>query len=282
MYNPGEDAADFAVIPAHRRQAAVRRLCDAMEAAEEFRALVPDAAGPAAGGIQMPAWHHVLPDKAATTVVCIGVGPSNAKTITDHLAVLRPDLMLMAGHCGGLRDQQDIGDFVLASAYLRDDRILDEVLPPAIPVMSSPALNTVLLHEIGSRGLRSRPGIVYSTADRNWEMHLSRVEERLRLSRAVTADMESATVAANGYRYKIPAAALLKVSDRPLHGRPKLAGAVSWAAASARQQMEIAVAAAGTVRKLYPDGLPPAGLAEPGGQMHAGAARAAGAVEVPG
>ena len=40
----------------------------------------------------------------------------------------------MIGHCGGLRPSQRIGDYVLAHAYLRDDHILDAVLPVAIPI----------------------------------------------------------------------------------------------------------------------------------------------------
>ena len=47
-------------------------------------------------------------------MINIGVGPSNAKTITDHLAVIRPHVWLMIGHCGGLRPSQSIGDYVLA------------------------------------------------------------------------------------------------------------------------------------------------------------------------
>ena len=83
---------------------------------------------------QMPAWHLCAPDKSGITLVSIGVGPSNAKTITDHLAVLRPEAWLMIGHCGGLRASQRIGDFVLAHAYLRDDHVLDDLLPPEIPI----------------------------------------------------------------------------------------------------------------------------------------------------
>src|SRR5688500_715345 len=37
---------------------------------------------------QMPAYHLKRPDWDGVTLVNIGVGPSNAKTITDHLAVL--------------------------------------------------------------------------------------------------------------------------------------------------------------------------------------------------
>ena len=87
----------------------------------------------------MPAYHLSRPD-GGITLVNIGVGPSNAKTITDHLAVLRPHCWLMIGHCGGLRQTQRIGDYVLAHGYLRQDRILDELIPPDIPI---PALAEV-------------------------------------------------------------------------------------------------------------------------------------------
>ncbi len=156
------------------------------------------------------------------TMVNIGVGLSNAKTIMDHLAVLRPDLVLwMIGHCATSRNHQDIGDLVLATGYMRDDHILDEMLPLSVPVIPNHTLNTLLLSELTARGLPSRMGIVFTTANRNWELQLAMVEDRLRVSRALAVDMESATVAANGFRYRIPTATLLAVSDKPLHGRPK-------------------------------------------------------------
>jgi len=85
---------------------------------------------------QMPAYHLTAPGHEGITLVNIGVGPSNAKTICDHLAVTRPHAWLMIGHCGGLRPSQTIGDYVLAHAYLRDDHVLDAVLPPDIPIPS--------------------------------------------------------------------------------------------------------------------------------------------------
>ena len=39
---------------------------------------------------QMPAYHCVRADGRGVSLVNIGVGPSNAKTITDHIAVLGP------------------------------------------------------------------------------------------------------------------------------------------------------------------------------------------------
>jgi AMP nucleosidase len=231
---------------------------------EEFRAALPGCTGPGSEGRQMPAWHHMLPGRAGVTMVNIGVGTSNAKTITDHLAVLRPDLVMTIGHCAGLRNHQEIGDLVLATSFVRDDRVLDEMLPLSVPVVSNHTLNTLLLAELTARGLRSRMGIVFTTANRNWELHLAMVEERLRVCRALAVDMESATVAANGFRYRIPTATLLAVSDKPLHASPKLSSdAQSFYAASRRQHVEIAISVAGKVRQLYPGGLPTTDLRSP-------------------
>src|SRR5688500_1037321 len=83
---------------------------------------------------QMPAYHLMADDGAGITMVNIGVGPANAKTICDHIAVLRPELWLMIGHCGGLRPTQRSGDYVLAHAYLRDEHVRDDVLPVVIPL----------------------------------------------------------------------------------------------------------------------------------------------------
>src|ERR1700749_1480736 len=231
---------------------------------EEFRGALPGCTGLDTDGRQMPAWHHQLPGQAGVTMVNIGVGPSNAKTITDHLAVLRPDLVLMIGHCAGLRNHQEVGDLVLATGYLRDDRVLDDMLPLSVPVVSNHTLNTLLLGEVTARRLRSRMGTVYTTANRNWDFDLAVVEDRLRLSRALAVDMESATVATNGFRYRIPSATLLAVSDKPLHSQPKISSdAQKFYTPSRREHVEIAISLTRKVSELYPGGLPAAGLRSP-------------------
>ncbi|NCI15142.1 AMP nucleosidase [Cronobacter muytjensii] len=181
---------------------------------------------------QMPAWHLITADGQGITLVNIGVGPSNAKTICDHLAVLRPDVWLMIGHCGGLRESQSIGDYVLAHAYLRDDHVLDAVLPPDIPVPSIAEVQralydaTKLVSNMPGEEVkqRLRTGTVVTTDDRNWELRYSASALRFNLSRAVAIDMESATIAAQGYRFRVPYGTLLCVSDKPLHGEIKLPG----------------------------------------------------------
>ena len=181
---------------------------------------------------QMPAYHLMADDGTGITLVNIGVGPSNAKTICDHLAVMRPEAWLMIGHCGGLRPSQRIGDYVLAHAYLRDDHIMDDVLPPEIPVPAIAEIQVALAKaaEIvsGQSGeelkRRLRTGTIVTTDDRNWELRYSRSALRFSLSRAVGVDMESATIAAQGYRFRVPYGTLLCVSDKPLHGELKLPG----------------------------------------------------------
>ena len=49
-------------------------------------------------------------------------------------------------------------------------------------------------------------------------------ERRFSQSRAIALDMESATIAANGFRFRVPYGTLLCVSDKPLHGEIKLPG----------------------------------------------------------
>jgi len=181
---------------------------------------------------QMPAYHLMAEGGMGITLINIGVGPSNAKTITDHIAVLRSHCWLMLGHCGGLRSSQILGDFVLAHAYLRDDQVLDEVLPPDVPLPTIAEVQIALTEAIGDVMELSgqemkrhvRTGTVVTTDDRNWEMRYAALRPRLNQSRAIAIDMESATIAANGYRFRVPYGTLLCVSDRPLHGEIKLPG----------------------------------------------------------
>jgi AMP nucleosidase len=185
---------------------------------------------------QMPAYHLSRADgQGGVTIVNIGVGPSNAKTVTDHLAVLRPHCWLMVGHCGGLRQSQAIGDYVLAHGYLRRDRILDDLVPPEVPIPAlaevQVALQEAAARVTGERGdalkQRLRTGTVVSYDDRNWELRWSQERRRINLSRAIAVDMESGTLAAQGYRLRVPYGTLLCVSDKPLHGEIKLPGMAS-------------------------------------------------------
>jgi len=182
---------------------------------------------------QMPAYHLKKPNHGGITMINIGVGPSNAKTITDHVAVLRPHAWLMLGHCAGLRNSQALGDYVLAHAYVREDHVLDADLPVWVPIPPLAEVQVALQEAVAEvTGLSGydlkrimRTGTVATIDNRNWELREQRGPvQRLSQSRAIALDMESATIAANGFRFRVPYGTLLCVSDKPLHGELKLPG----------------------------------------------------------
>jgi AMP nucleosidase len=182
---------------------------------------------------QMPGYHLVRANRAGITMVNIGVGPANAKNITDHIAVLRPHAWIMLGHCAGLRNSQQLGDYVLAHGYVREDHVLDEELPLWVPIPALAEIQVALeqavadVTQLSRTELKSimRTGTVASTDNRNWELlPNNQPQRRFSQSRAVALDMESATIAANGFRFRVPYGTLLCVSDKPLHGEIKLPG----------------------------------------------------------
>ena len=182
---------------------------------------------------QMPAYHLMRADRSGISMVNIGVGPANAKTITDHIAVLRPHAWIMLGHCAGLRNSQQLGDYVLAHGYVREDHVLDEELPLWVPVPALAEIQMALEAAVSAvtqlKGAElkriMRTGTVASTDNRTWELLPDNgPQRRFSQSRAVALDMESATIAANGFRFRVPYGTLLCVSDKPLHGEIKLPG----------------------------------------------------------
>jgi len=181
---------------------------------------------------QMPAYHLVRDRHEGITLVNIGIGPSNAKTATDHIAVLRPHCWLMVGHCGGLRRTQRLGDYVLAHAYVREDNVLDRDIPTWAPIPPIAEVQVALtaavsrVTDVQGRELkkRLRTGTVFTTDDRDWELKYDELAQRFNQSRAIAIDMESATIAANGFRLRVPYGTLLCVSDKPVHGEIKLPG----------------------------------------------------------
>ena len=185
---------------------------------------------------QMPTYHLKRADGNGITLVNIGVGPSNAKTATDHIAVLRPHAWIMVGHCAGLRNSQSLGDFCLAHAYLREDHVLDDDLPVWVPIPALAEIQIALQDAVAEvtrlEGYElkriMRTGTVATIDNRNWELRdQSGPVRRLSQSRAIALDMESATIAANGFRFRVPYGTLLCVSDKPLHGELKLPGMAS-------------------------------------------------------
>jgi AMP nucleosidase len=206
---------------------------------------------------QMPALHLVERDNQGITMINIGTGPSNARTITDHVAVLRSHAWLMLGHCAGLRNTQKLGDYVLAHGYVREDHVLDEELPVWVPIPALAEMQVALEQAVGEvtrlTGFElkrvMRTGTVASVDNRNWEIGDRAIIRRLSQSRAIALDMESAAIAANGFRFRVPYGTLLCVSDKPLHGEIKLAGmADEFYRQRVGQHLEIGLKALGKLK----------------------------------
>lgn len=209
---------------------------------------------------QMPTYHLTSANNAGITMVNIGVGPSNAKTITDHVAVLRPHAWLMLGHCAGLRNSQNLGDYVLAHAYVREDHVLDDDLPVWVPIPALAEIQIALENAVESvtgytgYALKTimRTGTVATIDNRNWELRdQSGPVQRLSQSRAIALDMESATIAANGFRFRVPYGTLLCVSDKPLHGELKLPGmATAFYKRQVAQHLQIGIKAMQSLKEM--------------------------------
>ncbi len=116
-----------------------------------------------------------------------------------------------------------------------------------------------------------RTGTVATIDNRNWELRDQRGPvQRLSQSRAIALDMESATIAANGFRFRVPYGTLLCVSDKPLHGEMKLPGmATEFYKRQVAQHLTIGIrameklrrdadgaAAFAQAQKLFGDGVP--------------------------
>ena len=209
---------------------------------------------------QMPTYHLKRANQSGITLVNIGVGPSNAKTATDHIAVLRPHAWLMVGHCAGLRNSQSLGDFVLAHGYVREDHVLDDDLPISVPIPPLAEIQIALegavadITKLQGYELKRimRTGTVATIDNRNWELRdQSGPVQRLSQSRAVALDMESATIAANGFRFRVPYGTLLCVSDKPLHGELKLPGmATDFYKTQVSRHLKIGIRAMENLREM--------------------------------
>ncbi|MHA0110730.1 AMP nucleosidase, partial [Klebsiella pneumoniae] len=106
-----------------------------------------------------------------------------------------------------------MGDYVLAHAYVRDDHVLDDDLPLWVPIPALAEVQLALQDAVASITQLDgyelkrimRTGTVASVDDRNWELRDHRMPLlRFSQSRAIALDMESATVAANGFRFRVP------------------------------------------------------------------------------
>jgi len=158
-----------------------------------------------------------MPNAAAggITIIDFGMGSPNAAIIMDILSAISPKAVLFLGKCGGLRDKNHVGDYILPSAAIRGEGTSNDYFPPEIPALPAFNLQRAVSSNIRDFGKDYWTGTVYTTNRRVWE-HDEKFREYLRSTRAIAVDMETATLFTAGFYNSIPTGALLLVSDMPL------------------------------------------------------------------
>ena len=149
------------------------------------------------------------------TIINFGMGSPNAATIMDLLSAIKPKGALFLGKCGGLKKKNALGDFVLPIAAIRGDCTSNDYFPPEVPALPAFALQKAISTTIRDKSLDYWTGTVFTTNRRVWE-HDDKFKKHLKRVRAMAIDMETATVFITAFKNKIPAGALLLVSDQPM------------------------------------------------------------------
>jgi len=150
------------------------------------------------------------------TIINFGMGSPNAATIIDLLSAISPKACLFLGKCGGLRsDKNKVGDLILPIAAIRGEGTSNDYFPPEVPALPAFALQKAISTTIRDYNQDYWTGTVYTTNRRVWE-HDKEFKAYLRKIRCLAIDMETATLFSTAFFNKIPAGALLLVSDMPM------------------------------------------------------------------
>ncbi|MFT4969220.1 MAG: AMP nucleosidase [Chitinophagales bacterium] len=175
--------------------------------------------------VKFAEWHNVevigkgKPMQSATaegiTIINFGMGSPNAATVIDCLSAIKPKGVLFLGKCGGLKKKNELGDFVLPIAAIRGEGTSDDYFPPEVPSLPAFALQKAISTTIRDANMDYWTGTVYTTNRRVWEFD-EKFKKYLKRIRAMAIDMETATIFTTAFANKIPAGAILLVSDQPM------------------------------------------------------------------
>ncbi|MGY3052091.1 AMP nucleosidase [Pedobacter sp. UYEF25] len=149
------------------------------------------------------------------TIINFGMGSPMAATMMDLLTAIKPKAVLFLGKCGGLKKKNQLGDLILPIAAIRGEGTSNDYLPAEVPALPAFALQKAISTTIRDYGRDYWTGTCYTTNRRVWE-HDREFKKYLKTLRAMAVDMETATIFTTAFANKIPAGALLLVSDQPM------------------------------------------------------------------
>jgi len=161
--------------------------------------------------------HQPMPNASAKgiTFINFGMGSPNAATIMDLLCAVKPKAVLFLGKCGGLKQKNQLGDLILPIAAIRNEGTSNEYLSPLVPALPAFNLQRAVSTTIRNHNRDYWTGTVFTTNRRVWEYD-EKFKRKLRRTRSMAVDMETATIFSVGFANQIPAGALLLVSDQPM------------------------------------------------------------------
>ncbi len=149
------------------------------------------------------------------TIINFGMGSANAATIIDLLSAIEPNAVLFLGKCGGLKKKNEIGDLILPIAAIRGEGTSNDYFPAEMPALPAFALQKAISTTIRDYKRDYWTGTVYTTNRRVWEYD-EPFKKYLQQLRCMAIDMETANLFITAFKNKIPAGALLLVSDQPM------------------------------------------------------------------
>lgn len=168
-------------------------------------------------GVQINGENSPMPNATAEgiTIINFGMGSASAATVMDLLVAVEPNAVLFLGKCGGLKKINELGDMILPIAAIRGEGTSNDYFPPEVPALPAFNLQKAISTTMRNFKMDYWTGTIYSTNRRVWE-HDEKFKEYLRSIRCMGIDMETATIFSVGFFNKIPAGALLLVSDQPM------------------------------------------------------------------
>ncbi len=168
-------------------------------------------------GVEVKGRDKAMPSATAEgiTMINFGMGSANAATVMDLLSAVKPKAVLFLGKCGGLKKKNKIGDMILPIAAIKGEGASSNYFPVEVPALPAFNLQRAVSHSVREQGLDYWTGTVYTTSRRVWE-HDNKFKKYLRKIRAMAIDMETSAIFTGGFANKIPAGALLLVSDQPM------------------------------------------------------------------
>ncbi len=162
-------------------------------------------------------WSSAHDPKAGVSIINFGVGSPSAGIITHCLSYLdNLKAVLMIGMCGGIDDSLEVGDIVLPTASVRDEGTSRHYIPIDVPAMPHTQISRMCNEVVrGENGVRVKSDLMMTTDYRMWEFDREFIDYIYK-HRIIAIDMEIATIFAVAYALKVPAGAIMLVSDMPL------------------------------------------------------------------